>query len=379
MLSTIATPGGDSLGPLITTVSNHPSRRSSTWHEQAYYGQGPTLLKQDLHDVDQIPGGFATYPGSQHAPQYVDRQLPRAATHPLTDPDADWERINQYRHDVGPSSGRDRRAGYDPIGHPLDRDRRGEAPLARQPSPVQTNLGYKPPPGRLSPTSPVWGTESLYSMDQMDPGLQRGSSESKREGKAAQKPHHTQKRTNRDEFDGPTQLLKKPPTDVVTAHEQELPQVPINLDVREQDQVLSQVNIQLSQCAFDFVAKYQFPIPVEADKRLVEEAKDREWSEWVYLLKRLAIKRRIPARILYDGQIKQLVTVLENSLEMRHASANQSRPPKDDRNVLQLISAGTQVAKILKDARTMDYLDKLYQQVEGVIQERRQGSTMYTG
>lgn len=309
----------------------------------------------------------------------MDRQLPRAASHPLTDPDADWERINQYRYEVGPSSRRDRRPGYDPTGYPSDRDHRAEAPMAGQASPVQTSLGYKhPPPGRLSPTSPLWGTESSYSMDQMDPGLQKGSPESKRESKAAQKPHHTQKRTNRDEFDGPTQFLKKPPSDVLTAQEHELPQVPINLDVREQDQVLTQVNIQLSQCAFDFVAKYQFPIPVESDKRLVEEANDREWSEWVYLLKRLAIKRRIPARILYDGQIKQLVTVLENSLEMRHASANQSRPPKDDRNVLQLISAGTQVAKILMDARTMDYLDKLYRQVEGVIHERRQISTMYT-
>jgi hypothetical protein len=98
---------------------------------------------------------------------------------------------------------------------------------------------------------------------------------------------------------------------------------------------------------------------------------DREWTEWVYLLKRLATKRRIPARVLYNGQIKQLVTVLENSLEMRHAAKHQSRPIKDDRNVLQLISAGTQVAKMLKDASAMEYLDKLYVDTEKRIHERR--------
>ena len=205
---------------------------------------------------------------------------------------------------------------------------------------------------------------------------QAGTPEIKHESKAAQKPHHTQKRTNRDEFDGPTQFLKKPSTDVIMAQERELPHVPINLDVWEQDQVLNEVNLHLSQCAFDFVAKYQFPIPLESDKRPVEKPSDREWTEWVYLLKRLATKRRIPARILYNGQIKQLATVLENSLEMRNASAHQSRPPKDDRNILQLISAGIQVAKILKDARTMDYLDKLYQAIEQVIKERRQGPIM---
>ena len=160
--------------------------------------------------------------------------------------------------------------------------------------------------------------------------------------------------------------------------ERELPHVPINLDVREQDEVLSQVNDRLSQCAFDFVAKYQFPIPLEADKRPVEQPGDREWTEWAYLLKRLAIKRRIPTRVLYNGQIKQLATVLENSLEMRHASAHHSRPPKDDRNILQLISAGTQVAKMLKDANAMEYLDRLYRETEKLIRKRT-SPTGYSG
>ncbi|KAG6155909.1 hypothetical protein E4U11_005845, partial [Claviceps purpurea] len=195
-------------------------------------------------------------------------------------------------------------------------------------------------------------------------------------GSPNQKPRSGGKRgsqrrpSNRDEFDGPHQFLQRPPQEVIDMQERELPHLPTNLHVQEQDAVLTQVNDRLSQCAFDFVAKYQFPIPLTQDMRPVERPQDREWTEWVYLLKRLATKRRIPARVLYNGQIKQFVTILENSLEMRHAAKHQSRPLKDDRNILQLISAGLQVAKILKDASAMDYLDRLYIDTESRIQER---------
>lgn len=182
---------------------------------------------------------------------------------------------------------------------------------------------------------------------------------------------HPQRRTtNRDEFDGPHQLLPRPPPEYIAEQERDLPHLPTNLVVQEQDLVLTRVNDRLSQCAFDFVAKYEFPIPIDSKMRPVERPEDREWTEWVYLLKRLATKRRIPARVLYNGQIKQFVTILENSLEMRHASKHQSRPLKDDRNILQLISAGIQVAKILKDANAMDYLDRLYVSTERQIHER---------
>jgi len=186
------------------------------------------------------------------------------------------------------------------------------------------------------------------------------------------KSHPQRRPSNRDEFDGPSQLLDKPEDSSYEPREEDLPQLPITLYAQEQDEILSKVNDRLAQCAFDFVAKYQFPIPVEPDKRPVRVPGDREWSEWVYLLKRLATKRRIPARVLYNGQIKQLITILENSLEMRHAAKHQSRPLKDDRNILQLISSGLQVAKILKDAPAMQYLDGLYIQTERVVQNRRQ-------
>lgn len=228
---------------------------------------------------------------------------------------------------------------------------------------------------RSSPDRSRWEQDSPSSRDSSefpsDVPMPRGSANIPRpQGRS-----HSQRRpSNRDEFDGPHQFLERPSTDQMAAQERDLPHVPTNLYVQEQDDVLSQVNDRLSQCAFDFVAKYQFPIPLEPDKRPVSRPADREWTEWVYLLKRLATKRRIPARVLYNGQIKQLVTVLENSLEMRHAAKHQSRPLKDDRNVLQLISAGLQVAKILRDAEAMRYLDQLYLSTEKKIQGRVSGA-----
>ncbi|CAI7674928.1 unnamed protein product [Penicillium pancosmium] len=184
--------------------------------------------------------------------------------------------------------------------------------------------------------------------------------------------YHSQRRTsNRDEFDGPHQILDVPATRSLPSREEELPQLPTNLDAADQDRILHKVNDRLSQCAFDFFARYQFPIPLEQDKRRVQVPSDREWNEWVHLLRRLATRRRIPRHALHNGQIKQLITVLENSLEMRHAAKHSSRPVKDDRNVLQLISAGTQVAKILKDSDAMQFFDVLYVDTEKLIHDRR--------
>lgn len=177
--------------------------------------------------------------------------------------------------------------------------------------------------------------------------------------------------TNRDEFDGPHQVLNPSSARNVPARDEELPQLPTNLDAAEQGGILHQVNDRLSQCAYDFFATYQFPIPLEQDKRPVQVSSDREWNEWVHLLRRLATRRRIPRHALHNGQIKQLITVLENSIEMRHAAKRSPRPVKDDRNVLQLISAGTQVTKILKDPGAMSFFDRLYVETERLIHERR--------
>jgi hypothetical protein len=140
----------------------------------------------------------------------------------------------------------------------------------------------------------------------------KSASKSKSDGKG----HSQQRRpSNRDEFDGPHQFIPRPPPEYIAQQERDLPHLPTNLVVHEQDSILTRVNDRLSQCAFDFVAKYQFPIPLaNGEMRPVERPQDREWTEWVYLLKRLATKRRIPARVLYNGQIKQFITILEVSL-----------------------------------------------------------------
>lgn len=83
---------------------------------------------------------------------------------------------------------------------------------------------------------------------------------------------------------------------------------------------MTHLNDILSQCAFHFVAKYSFPIPLDRDKPQVRRPADREWTEWAYLPKKLATKRRIPARFLYDNQIKQFVMTVENALGVRPAS-----------------------------------------------------------
>lgn len=225
------------------------------------------------------------------------------------------------------------------------------------------------PQGRVSPDAYL--DDYVGSPSPSDyPPESSGRSSGKSKGSSG-KNHSQQRRpSNRDEFDGPHQFLQRPPPEYIAQQERDLPHLPTNLVVQEQDSVLTQVNDRLSQCAFDFVAKYQFPVPLNESLRPVERPQDREWTEWVYLLKRLATKRRIPARVLYNGQIKQFVTILENSLEMRHAAKHQSRPLKDDRNILQLISAGIQVAKILRDSPAMSYLDNLYVTTERQIAER---------
>ena len=213
------------------------------------------------------------------------------------------------------------------------------------------------------PSTP-WATSEFLSEDPIAKGASSGQ-------RTHGRTHGQRRPSNRDEFDGPHQFLDQPTAEAMAAQEKVLPHLPTNLYVNEQDEILTQVNECLSRCAFDFVAKYQFPIPLESDKRPVRTPGDREWTEWVHLLKRLATKRRVPARLLYQGQIKQFITILENSSEMRHAAKHQSRPLKDDRNVLQLISAGLQVAKILKDALAMGFLDDLYTRTERLIQQRR--------
>ncbi|KAL2057116.1 hypothetical protein ABVK25_002855 [Lepraria finkii] len=243
------------------------------------------------------------------------------------------------------------------------------SPPGSAPGHSQADTNMQP---QSSASTYPWETGFQFSQDVLDPTGDRSSSRGTItvHGSKGDKRRSKTYRGGRDEFEGSIQFLEKPRRAAPEHREQDLPLLPIHLDQGEQDSVLSQVNRRLSQCAFDWVAEYRFPIPLEPNRPAVQTASDKEWTEWNYLIKRLATKRKIPTLAVYNGQIKELTTVLDNALEMRHTTKPQARPLKDDRHVLQFISAGIQVGKMLKDAATMEYLDKLYQQTERVIHER---------
>lgn len=126
-----------------------------------------------------------------------------------------------------------------------------------------------------SPGTSDYGLASDYGLDN---SASTGASKSKSSTKG-----RTQRRpSNRDEFDGPHQYLARPPPDYVAMQERELPHLPTNLLVQEQDSVLARVNDRLSQCAFDFVAKYQFPIPLTQDMRPVSRHPP-SFAEYMFL------------------------------------------------------------------------------------------------
>jgi hypothetical protein len=327
----------------------------------------PTLFDVDTRRVSGMPSQFH---GSREAPPSSRTyQLPHGTSYggetrltAFYDPIVpQWRSSNLHHH--SPPSPRD-------IHQPSSLSRfQGDQGFHEA---IPSEYGSWESSSRLQHDYSITDPESTSALSHIEYSVESSNSPRSDRRRDSVKYHTQRKPSNRDEFDGPHQLLNPPSPRTIAAQERELPHLPTNLDVRQQDEILSTVNDILSKCAFDFVAKYQFPIPIEADKRQVRSPSDREWTEWVYLLKRIATKRRIPARVLYNNQIKQLVTILENSLEMRHAAKHQSRPLKDDRNILQLISAGTQVARILKDASAMDQLDQLYVKTETHIQKSKE-------
>lgn len=256
----------------------------------------------------------------------------------------------------------------------------GSLPMTANASPtsvripaVQAPLSHRDPWNTVSPAQPQARARtsfSAYPAENIGHNAQLTEDISGTQASAAYT-RPQRKSSNRDEFDGPHQLLNLPSPNTIAAKDQPVPILPRSLSFEEQYDILDRLNEVLSRCAFDFVARYQFPIPVEPERRLVISSQDREWAEWVYLLKRLATKRRIPARVLHDSQIKHLVTVLENSLQPPSWATHQDQPVKDDRTMLQFISAGTQVAKMLKDSAAMSHLDRLYTQTASCIQDRR--------
>ena len=170
-------------------------------------------------------------------------------------------------------------------------------PAVNYPGPAFTTSGSLPMPG-LSPTRCPIQTPNLVhqphwnqrpSASNFEPQEAEDMTFGRSVTTPAAFPKRHPPRTTHDEFDGPHQFLDpRPSAAMEISQEHDLPRVQANLLIQEQDEVLCKINDRLSLCAFDFVAKYQFPIPLEPDKRPVQYPSDREWNEWVFLLKRMS-------------------------------------------------------------------------------------------
>ncbi|EPS37562.1 hypothetical protein H072_8731 [Dactylellina haptotyla CBS 200.50] len=150
-----------------------------------------------------------------------------------------------------------------------------------------------------------------------------------------------------------------------------IPDLETTLEADEQDRIFQRLNDILSLGMFTFFAKHQFPIPIDPGKRRVRKPSDREWHEWLELAIALCEKRMIPKALLHNERIKEFVTILQNSGEIRHVVAHPSRPLKSDMGVFQLVSAGIHVAQIIKDWDGMEELLKIKENTETIIAKRR--------
>ncbi|KAI5295028.1 hypothetical protein KEM52_002574 [Ascosphaera acerosa] len=152
--------------------------------------------------------------------------------------------------------------------------------------------------------------------------------------------------------------------------EQKPPPLRVCCDPKQQEVILRLLHNRLCRAAFDWVARYQFPIPRMADRPTVTSPSDRTWNEWAYLLKRLATKRRIPARLLKDSHIKAFVPTMENAISVP-PPVNGAFQVMDDRCILQAISAGIQVVRLIQDGAAVAYLTNLYDKTSVLLHSSR--------
>lgn len=156
----------------------------------------------------------------------------------------------------------------------------GSPGALHKPSYTSMSSQYWDGQGRFSSSDSV--DDVMTSPRTSDYGLDNSASTGASKPKSNSKGRPQRRPSNRDEFDGPHQYLARPPADYMAMQERELPHLPTNLLVQEQDSVLTRVNDRLSQCAFDFVAKYQFPIPLTQDMRPVSHLSSRRHPPELY-------------------------------------------------------------------------------------------------
>ena len=177
--------------------------------------------------------------------------------------------------------------------------------------------------------------------------------------------------TNKDEFSRNIYFLPQPPSAEVILGQAQPAVLPTTLSNEFRAHVFNTLDYWLCLTAFLFFSEHQFPIPLEKHKPSVLSPQDRSWNEWAYLLKRLATKRRVPTAVLHGGQIKHMVTLMENSTLVRHSPDDPSQAIDDDMHMLQIISAAVQVVKLLRNYEATFILLELYNQTLNAVVHAR--------
>ena len=139
----------------------------------------------------------------------------------------------------------------------------------------------------------------------------------------------------------------------------------------DRDRILDQIDERLSSSASDFVQKNHHADSEEGRRRIAQSSSSMKWSEWVWHLDKLLTEHHIPRKAVSNGTPKRLILVLWESLNMHIATTYNSQPEEAGRNLLRLISVGTQVVKFFNDMDAVQFFDTLYLGTERLIIDRR--------
>lgn len=173
--------------------------------------------------------------------------------------------------------------------------------------------------------------------------------------------------------------VRSPLAKKATLDREELPLLQISLSKRKQRKVLRLASRHLSKCALGFCNRYQLPNTVIQGMEPGEQpflarnlgrkrASNYGWAEFVFLLKFLIAEQQIPLDALDSDLGAHFRAVLHASLGvddvLRHPD-----PLRDDRTILRVLSAGIQVASMLKDEKAIDKLRRLLMKTERTMIE----------
>ena len=159
---------------------------------------------------------------------------------------------------------------------------------------------------------------------------------------------------------------------------QPLPQLPTSLSLEDQLDLMDNIYGRLCRCASEFVARWQLSIPT-MQLPLPEVTSTRalllyKWAEWVEQLKNIPELDQVLynptfrfGRIVYEDRTYEIRPALDHTQPFDSTMFTLSPDRIDDRSLLQLISAATRIAQLLKDPAAMKDFDRLYRGTEALI------------